>query len=72
MTQIHNNSEKEKSTLYILLLLIILAVSAFTHLWNPVGFPAFHVDEGHYMRRTMQVMQGLGPQESRVYLRLSL
>jgi hypothetical protein len=24
----------------------------------------FHVDEGHYMRRAMQVMQGLGPQES--------
>jgi hypothetical protein len=34
------------------------------HLWNPVGFPAIHVDEGHYMRRAMQVIEGLGPQES--------
>jgi hypothetical protein len=33
-------------------------------LWNPVGFPAIHVDEGHYMRRAMQVLQGFGPQES--------
>ena len=43
-----------------------MALSAFTHLWNPVGFPVFHVDEGHYMRRAMQVLQGLGPQESKI------
>ena len=48
----------------VLLLLIPLTLSAFTHLWNPVGFPTLHVDEGHYMRRTMQVLEGLGPQES--------
>ena len=47
-------------------MLIPLALSAFTHLWNPVGFPVFHVDEGHYMRRAMQVLQGLGPQESKI------
>jgi hypothetical protein len=41
-----------------------LVLSAFMHLWNPVGFPAVHVDEGHYMRRAMQVLEGLGPQES--------
>ena len=51
MTKVPNNSEKNKSTLYVLLLLVILAVSAFTHLWNPVGFPTIHVDEGHYMRK---------------------
>jgi 4-amino-4-deoxy-L-arabinose transferase-like glycosyltransferase len=48
----------------ILLIAGTLALSAFTHLWNPVGFPALHVDEGHYMRRAMQVLEGLGPQES--------
>jgi hypothetical protein len=48
----------------LLLIIIPLALSAFTHLWNPVGFPAIHVDEGHYMRRAMQVLQGFGPQES--------
>jgi dolichyl-phosphate-mannose-protein mannosyltransferase len=42
-----------------------LVISAFTHLWNPIGFPNFHVDEGHYMRRAMQVLEGLGPQESK-------
>jgi Dolichyl-phosphate-mannose-protein mannosyltransferase len=42
-----------------------LTLSAFTHIWNPIGFPSFHVDESHYMRRAMQVLQGLGPQESK-------
>jgi hypothetical protein len=48
----------------ILLLFIPLVLSAFTHIWNPIGFPAIHVDEGHYMRRAMQVIEGQGPQES--------
>src|SRR5437867_2650620 len=55
----------QKRNLSILLLVIPLTLSAFTHIWNPVGFPAFHVDESHYMRRAMQVLQGLGPQESK-------
>jgi hypothetical protein len=46
------------------LILIPLALSAFTHLWNPTGFPSLYVDEGHYMRRAAQVLNGLGPQES--------
>ena len=54
----------QKRYLTLLWLIIPLSLSAFTHMWNPVGFPAFHVDESHYMRRAMQVMQGLGPQES--------
>ena len=49
----------------IILIFIPLILSAFTHIWNPIGFPAIHVDEGHYMRRAMQVLDGLGPQESK-------
>ncbi|HJU60376.1 MAG TPA: hypothetical protein VJ583_11540, partial [Nitrososphaeraceae archaeon] len=48
----------------ILLIFIPLVLSAFTHIWNPIGFPTIHVDEGHYMRRAMQVIEGQGPQES--------
>ena len=55
----------QKRNSSIILLLIPLTLSAFTHIWNPIGFPAFHVDESHYMRRAMQVLQGLGPQESK-------
>ena len=43
---------------------IVLILSAFTHLWNPVGFPDLFYDEGVYMRRAMHVLNGLGPQES--------
>lgn len=49
---------------YILLILIPLSLSSFTHLWNPLGFPSIHIDEAHYMRRIMSVLQGEGPQES--------
>lgn len=49
---------------YIVILLVPLALSAYTHLWNPLGFPSIHIDEGHYMRRAMLVIQGMGPQES--------
>ncbi|HJT47152.1 MAG TPA: hypothetical protein VJ729_03135 [Nitrososphaeraceae archaeon] len=44
---------------------IPLALSAFTHLFNPIGFPSIDHDEGHYMRRAMEVLNGLGPQESK-------
>ena len=47
-----------------LLICIPLVLSAFTHLWNPAGFPPIYIDEGHYLRRTMQVLDGLGPQET--------
>ena len=49
------------------LLLVPLLVSAFTHLWNPVGFPDLFYDEGVYMRRSIQVQEGLGPEESGTY-----
>ena len=48
-----------------LLIAIPLALSAFTHLFNPIGFPSIDHDEGHYMRRAMEVINGLGPQESK-------
>ena len=41
-----------------------MILSAFTHLWNPVGFPSMYGDEGHYTRRALHVLEGLGPQES--------
>jgi hypothetical protein len=58
-------SISSKNNAYILMLILPLVLSAFTHIWNPIGFPSFHVDEGHYMRRAMQVIDGLGPQESK-------
>lgn len=39
-------------------------LSGFTHMWNPAGFPAFHPDEGVYLRRSLHVLDGLGPQDA--------
>jgi 4-amino-4-deoxy-L-arabinose transferase-like glycosyltransferase len=47
-----------------LIVLVPLILSAYIHLWNVGGFPSIHIDEAHYMRRVMQVINGLGPQES--------
>src|SRR5919108_2570044 len=47
----------------IFILAIPLALSAFTHIWNPIGFPAIHPDEGTYMRRAMHTLEGLGVQD---------
>jgi hypothetical protein len=43
-----------------LLLAIPLALSAFTHLWNPIEFPSLHIDEGHYMRKALSILEGTG------------
>lgn len=48
----------------ILFIAIPLILSAYTHLWNISGFPSIHIDESHYLRRAMLVINGLGPQES--------
>jgi hypothetical protein len=56
-------NHRQKSV-HILLFIIPLILSAFIHIWNPLGFPAVHVDEGHYMRRAMLIIEGGGPQES--------
>lgn len=45
-----------------------LVLSAFTHLWNPVGFPFGPAnDEGIDMLRAMHVLEGLGPQLTSLY-----
>ena len=48
-------------------LLIILVLSAYVHLWNPVGFPDIFFDEGIYMRRAMNVLETGNPQEGYFY-----
>ncbi len=50
-----------------LVLIIILSLSAFTHLWNAIEFPSFFYDEGVYMRRAMHILTGLGLQERYYY-----
>ena len=47
----------------IVIVLIPLILASFTHLWNVTGFPIFHTDEGHYMRRILAVSNGIGVQE---------
>ncbi|MBI5698363.1 MAG: phospholipid carrier-dependent glycosyltransferase, partial [Thaumarchaeota archaeon] len=51
----------------IYFLIIVLALSSFTHLWNPTSFPEIFFDEGIYMRRAMNVINGDGPQEGKFY-----
>jgi hypothetical protein len=46
----------------IYILIIPLTFTAFTHLWNPIGFPHVGVDESVYLLRAMHVLAGLGPQ----------
>src|SRR5437867_8536167 len=46
------------------LLIVTLLLAAFTHLWNISQFPGIHIDEGHYIRRALHVLSGLGPQEN--------
>lgn len=45
------------------LILIPLVLTSFTHLWNPVEFPSFHIDEGVYIRRALHTLNGLGPHD---------
>ena len=49
------------------LLAAILLLSAYVHLWNPVGFPDISFDEGVYMRRAMHLIETGSPQESHLY-----
>ena len=34
-----------------------MALSAFTHLWNPIGFPSIHADEGTYMLHALTFLK---------------
>jgi hypothetical protein len=53
---------RQRSLVFIL---IPLVLSAYTHLWNPTGFPSIHTDEGHYLRKAIstEIGQGLQPQD---------
>jgi hypothetical protein len=46
------------------MLAVPMVLSGFTHLWNPIGFPSIHVDEGsYYMDRAFNLLSGHGPQK---------
>ena len=38
------------------LIILIISISFFTHLFNPIGFPSVHIDEGIYMYRAMHLL----------------
>jgi hypothetical protein len=46
-----------------ILVIIPLALCAFTHLWNPIGFPGVHYDEAIYTERAARLLEGLSPQD---------
>ena len=50
-----------------LFLIIPLILSAFTHLWNPIGYPYLEKDESIYIRRAMHVLEGQGAQLERFF-----
>ncbi len=59
---------KEKARLRsIVFILIPLVLSAYTHLWNPTGFPSIHTDEGHYLRKAISTESGEGLQPQARY-----
>ena len=49
------------------MLAAILVLSAYVHLWNPVGYPDIFFDEGIYMRRAVAVLETGNPQEGTFY-----
>jgi Dolichyl-phosphate-mannose-protein mannosyltransferase len=51
----------------VVFLSIPILLSIFTHLWNPVGFPDLDYDEGIYIGRALQVLEGQGPQDPYAY-----
>ncbi len=53
----------ESKQITILMIFVPLVLAAYTHFFNPLGFPSIHLDESHYLRRAMHVMEGYGPQE---------
>jgi len=59
---------KEKRKLRLLVFILIpLILSAYTHLWNPTGFPSIHTDEGHYLRKAISTEDGDGLQPQARY-----
>ncbi|MGA9150680.1 MAG: hypothetical protein WBZ36_08880 [Candidatus Nitrosopolaris sp.] len=58
---------KNRPARSIFFIITPLVLTAYTHLWNPIGFPSFHVDEGIYISRGMHLLKGLGIQELPFY-----
>ena len=40
----------------LFLLVVIIALSAYTHMWNPAGFLSYHGDEGIYINRGVGIL----------------
>ncbi len=57
------NPFTSKNVYQFLILLSIILVSCFFHLWNLDGFPSIYRDEDHYLRKAMHIMEGEGLQE---------
>lgn len=49
------------------IIITILIISAFTHLWNVAGFPDIFFDEGAYIHRAFHILSGQGPEEGKLY-----
>jgi aldose sugar dehydrogenase len=46
------------------LIVIPLVLTAFTHLWNPIGFPTFFIDEsGYYLPRAINFLETGNPKD---------
>jgi len=53
--------------MHYLMLISILVMSSYVHLWNVAGFPDIFFDEGIYMRRAINVLETGNPQEHEFY-----
>ena len=58
-----NPFNSSKNAYQFLILLSIILVSCFFHLWNLDGFPSIYRDEDHYLRKAMFILEGKGLQE---------
>ena len=58
-----NPFTSSQNVYHFLILLSIILVSCFFHLWNLDGFPSIYRDEDHYLRKAMHIMEGEGLQE---------
>ena len=50
----------DKTTLFyenkFFIIILILLITSFIHLWNPIGFPSIHIDEGTYLFRSLHFL----------------
>lgn len=58
---------RSDNRVHYLMIMGILAVSSYVHLWNAAGFPDLFFDEGVYMRRAINVLETGDPQEGWFY-----